>query len=52
MLEGEEDISAAPYECVTTPSTAPSGTRGGRRKSQDKPSEEVGSLEIRWKTIT
>lgn len=49
--KGVEDICAAPYKCVTTPGTAPSGTRG-RRKSQDKPSEEVGSLEIHWKIIT
>lgn len=39
-LTAEEDICAAPFKCVTTPSTVPSGTRGGRRKSQDKPSEE------------
>lgn len=39
----DEDISAAPYEWVTAPGTAPSGIRGCR-KSQDKPSEEVGSI--------
>lgn len=47
VLKVDEEVPAALRESVSTPSTAPSGTRGGRRKSQDKPSEEVRSLEIR-----
>lgn len=56
-LGDDEDVPAALRESVSTPGTAASGTRGGgggggRRKSQDKPSEEVGSLEMHWEIVT
>lgn len=37
-------VPAALRPCTPNPSTAPSGMRGRQRKSQDKPSEEVGGL--------
>lgn len=40
-LKDNQVVPAALRESVYAPSTAPSGTRGGRRRSQDKPSEEV-----------